>query len=127
MSGISSSDVVGMRLNFGGMRDAVEQMKCVAVPIGCGREITQMDLLHWDPVSLKEYSQSGWCRDCQDKVFNDPEDPKPLKCTHEGACEENGDESNCICSCGNPCCRVDVGVDMTCQSQHCRVHGGEDV
>lgn len=125
MSLIKPADVVGMRLNLNGSADAVKQMRCVNEPIGCGRMITQMEYMHWDPLTCKEYSQSGWCRDCQDKVFNDPEDPKPLKCTHEGDCEENGDESNCICSCNNPCCIVDIGVgNIDCGSQHCRVHGG---
>lgn len=133
------ADVVGMRLNLHGGRDAVEQLKCIAPPIGCGRTITQLDYLGWDGLTLKEYTQSGWCKECQDKVFKDPEEDEECDGTlHPNASCEEYDAfrrpehpmcSGSRCSCDNPCCTADVieGYPaITCGSQHCRVHGGEE-
>lgn len=66
---IAPAGVVGMKQNIGGMRDAVEQLKCVGAPVGCGKQITPEEIADWDPLTQKEYSQSGWCSDCQDLVF----------------------------------------------------------
>jgi hypothetical protein len=100
-----------MKQNIGGMRDAVRERRCVAEPIGCGRQLSPQEIASWDYLTAKEYTQSGWCKTCQDKVFKDPDEVE--ECTHEGTCEEWSDaansmegpfpEGNCICSCDNPC------------------------
>lgn len=43
---------------------------CVAPPIGCGKPIKQFE----DELSLREYKISGWCQDCQNVAFADPEE-----------------------------------------------------
>ena len=99
------ADVVGMRQNYGGMRTALEQLKCVDTPIGCGRDLILTQINSWDGPSQQEYKQSALCKSCQDKYFIDPEEGPQ-------------------CSCDHPCCEADTGVGVvTCGSQHCQVHG----
>jgi hypothetical protein len=99
--------VVGMKENILGMRDAVKALKCSV----CPRQITELEYLHWDPLTKTEYAQSGMCATCQDSIFDDKSSEfDPTKCT-----------------CGQPCCEADVGVGIiNCGSQHCPVHGGKD-
>jgi hypothetical protein len=142
---IEPADVVANRIDLFGGRSAIESRHCTPKPIGCGRQLSEQEIRSWDPLSQKEYTQSGWCRNCQDKFFNqDAETFSPDReleaCTHEGKCEDfrdlaaqghkiYGQDGECICTCDNPCCEVDVGGDdvgawiLTCESQHCRVHG----
>jgi hypothetical protein len=98
------ADVVGMRENVLGMRDALKALKCTV----CSRQITELEYLHWDPLTKTEYAQSGMCNTCQDSIFDDKSysiDPN-------------------TCTCNSPCCEADVGVGIiTCGSQHCPKHG----
>lgn len=122
------ADVVGNRMNLVGVRDSILTLHCVREPVGCGRQISVEELHSWPMLDQKEYSMSGWCKQCQDKVFKDPDEDEPDECEHEGKCEDLGDdfEGFCLCTCNNPCCEVDVGVGiLTCGSTHCRVHGSE--
>jgi hypothetical protein len=48
-------------------RHYIREGKCVPVPIGCGGEATEFK----DDVSRREYTLSGLCQSCQDKVFAD--------------------------------------------------------
>lgn len=127
MTNVVPADLIGMRMNLAGMSDAVKALKCVGPPIGCGQQLTPEQLQSWDDLSLKEYSMSGWCKPCQDKVFKDPDEDD--ECTHEGDCsvfvfDPDKEDQLCICTCANPCCEVDVGVGvLTCAEKHCRVHG----
>lgn len=135
---IQPADVVGMRLNMNGGRDAVQNMQCVKPPLGCGRDISFEEFERWDGLTQKEYTMSGWCTTCQDKVYKDPDAVE--ECTHEGTCEEWSaamdlamldpnvevpyPDGVCACTCDNPCCEADIGVGViNCGSQHCRVHG----
>jgi hypothetical protein len=129
------ADVVGMRMNMGGMRDSVLTLHCVPEPVGCGRAIPVEEINSWPAIDQKEYSMSGFCGggegSCQDRVFAEPEeDDEPDECTHEGKCEDLGDdfEGFCLCTCNSPCCEADVEVGIiTCGSSHCRVHKYEVV
>lgn len=71
---IEPSQNVGMDLNFGGMRDAVLEHKCIAPPMGCGRVLSDVELTSYDTLTFREYRQSGWCAECQAVVFAPPED-----------------------------------------------------
>lgn len=50
-------------------------------------------------------------------------------CGHEGCsdCADLPAQTDPICTCGTPCCEVDVGVGIiTCGSKHCPAHGEEE-
>ena len=80
-----------------------------------------------------EYARMGLplcsqCCVCSDR------DPAVHIAADEGECDDCGHEAceEClmapgqqgICTCGSPCCEVDIGVGvMTCTSQHCPSHG----
>lgn len=83
-----------------GVIEAVTNMTCVADPIGCGRVIGQVEFLAWDALSRHEFSLSGWCLQCQDKIFKDP-----------------NEEDECICEYVD----VGVGVDMKHENPSCPV------
>ena len=53
---------------YRGVHIAVDE--CVPEPIGCGGPATEFE----DEVSRKEYSISGLCQKCQNKVFGDEEE-----------------------------------------------------
>jgi hypothetical protein len=101
---IIPAEVVGMKQNVLGMCDAVKSLKCAV----CSRQITDLEYLHWDPLTKTEYAQSGMCNTCQDSIFDDKSysiDPN-------------------TCTCNSPCCEADVGVGIiTCGEQHCPKHG----
>lgn len=46
-------------------RQTIRQNVCVSKPIGCGKPITGFK----DKISEKEYTISGLCQECQDKIF----------------------------------------------------------
>lgn len=48
-----------------GRSTAIRADKCLAPPIGCGKEATGFR----DRLSVKEYIISGLCQECQDEVF----------------------------------------------------------
>ena len=48
-----------------GREGAIREDLCVRPPIGCGKPITEFR----DSLSMKEYTISGLCQECQDKVF----------------------------------------------------------
>lgn len=58
-------------------RETITALKCVPVPIGCGKELkdtafaqsTGGDGLFRDRTSRDEFRISGMCQDCQDSVF----------------------------------------------------------
>ena len=50
-------------------RESIKANQCIPAPMGCGREIPQSELQEWDALTLKEFTISGWCRTCQDKIF----------------------------------------------------------
>lgn len=43
--------------------------KCAPKPIGCGAQLTGTAADFRDDLSIKEYSISGLCQKCQDRVF----------------------------------------------------------
>jgi hypothetical protein len=55
--------------NFG-RSTAIRGGKCVPAPVGCGGDATKFR----DALSAREYSISGLCQACQDKVFGSGED-----------------------------------------------------
>ena len=55
-------------LGFGEEMKMVENRQC---PI-CGKRININDFV--DELSLKEFTISGMCQECQDKIFNESED-----------------------------------------------------
>jgi len=46
-------------------RDSIQQNVCLPAPIGCGKPATEFK----DTISEKEFTISGFCQTCQDKVF----------------------------------------------------------
>lgn len=50
--------------NFG-RTTAITSNRCVPVPVGCGGSATEFR----DALSAKEYTISGLCQKCQDKIF----------------------------------------------------------
>lgn len=53
---------------MGGRTTAIKANRCVAAPIGCGREIDFVTE-EWDRGSIKEYEISGLCLQCQKRIF----------------------------------------------------------
>lgn len=49
---------------------AIRTRLCIPEPIGCGRPVGKFR----DQLSAREYDISGLCQECQDKVFQPPED-----------------------------------------------------
>ena len=55
-----------LKLAFGVDRvSSIEHDVCVAKPIGCGGPATEFR----DALSTKEYTISGLCQKCQDRIF----------------------------------------------------------
>jgi hypothetical protein len=52
-----------------GRTTAITHSRCVNAPIGCGNDINGFR----DAISAKEYTISGLCQACQDKIFGDGE------------------------------------------------------
>jgi hypothetical protein len=50
--------------NFG-RTTAINSDRCIPKPIGCGEPVGEFR----DEVSRREYSISGLCQKCQDKIF----------------------------------------------------------
>ena len=48
--------------------DAVAERRCLRPPIGCGRELDPATYLFRDRASVKEWTITGLCQDCQDTV-----------------------------------------------------------
>ena len=51
--------------NMSGRSTAIKGDKCVPPPFGCGGDATKFR----DPLSQKEYTISGLCQICQNKVW----------------------------------------------------------
>lgn len=90
--------------NMAGREDSIRSLQCISpLANGCGRQITTQEILAWDDLTIKEYRQSGWCLDCQNRIFNDTED----------------------CSCE----WIDVGLEVMMPHPHnemCTEHGDPD-
>ncbi len=54
---------------FGGRSTAIKNNRCVDKPIGCGRDVYP-DKENWDRETMKEYTISGLCPQCQRRVFD---------------------------------------------------------
>jgi hypothetical protein len=52
-----------------GRTTAIESLKCVRKPVGCGRAIDPGEIEVWDAVTRREYTISDLCKTCQDEVF----------------------------------------------------------
>jgi hypothetical protein len=50
--------------------EAITTRTCVKAPLGCGKPITGFK----DSLSAREYQISGFCQECQDKVFGADDD-----------------------------------------------------
>lgn len=48
--------------------ETIRSNRCIPAPIGCGREINPETEFR-DEISRREYTISGMCQKCQDKVF----------------------------------------------------------
>lgn len=46
---------------------ALEEQRCVAPPMGCGKPLTTFR----DPLSKREYEITRLCQECQDKFFTE--------------------------------------------------------
>lgn len=55
--------------NFG-RTTAINENKCIPKPIGCGNVVGSFR----DKLSEKEYTISGLCQNCQDKIFGTDEE-----------------------------------------------------
>lgn len=53
-----------------GRTTAIEAMRCIDVPFGCGQEVGNFR----DEISLREYRISGLCQTCQDSIFSKEEE-----------------------------------------------------
>jgi len=49
-------------------QETIRNNQCVPAPIGCGRQIDP-EIEFVDEISRKEFTISGLCQDCQNKVF----------------------------------------------------------
>lgn len=54
--------------DISGRTTAIRADKCVKVPIGCGGPATKFR----DDLSKREYTISGLCQKCQDRIFGGP-------------------------------------------------------
>ena len=52
---------------FAGRSSSIKGDTCLKPPIGCGKPVTPESFR--DDISRREYSISGLCQECQDKVF----------------------------------------------------------
>lgn len=50
-------------------RESIKANVCIPAPMGCGREIPASEIETWDALTQKEYTISGWCKTCQDKIY----------------------------------------------------------
>jgi len=50
--------------------EAITGNRCLKPPIGCGGPAIEFS----DAISSREYTISGLCQKCQDKIFNSPEE-----------------------------------------------------
>lgn len=60
-----SPQIAKLLNQLGGRDAAIQADRCVNPPIGCGGDATEFR----DKLSYKEYTISGLCQNCQDKVF----------------------------------------------------------
>ena len=51
--------------NFSNRREAIVGDRCINPPMGCGGPA----IIFRDPRSMKEYTITGFCQTCQDKIF----------------------------------------------------------
>ena len=51
--------------NISGRSGAITSNVCVRPPIGCGKPISKFK----DELSAREYTISGLCQECQDKIW----------------------------------------------------------
>lgn len=87
-----------------GRSTAHEQLRCIPPDIGCGRQIGRTELETWPQINFNEYKVSGWCKECQDRIFRDPEEeqaaglpagwtPEPKEASPVSLVDENGRRS----------------------------------
>jgi hypothetical protein len=60
-----SPEITDLLETLSGRSTSIGATKCIDPPLGCGQPITGFK----DALSSKEYSISGFCQACQDKVF----------------------------------------------------------
>lgn len=67
-----SPEINGMLKEIFGFdrEETILSNKCVPPPCGCGKDINP-ETEFSDELSRKEYTISGFCQACQDKVFGD--------------------------------------------------------
>jgi len=56
---------------FSGRSTAVELLKCVDKPVGCGQEYYLDVVNRWSPMTIREYRISGLCKSCQEEFFGE--------------------------------------------------------
>jgi hypothetical protein len=61
-----SKEIEGLLEDAFGRTTAIKGNRCIPAPIGCGKAVGPFR----DRLSLKEYTISGLCQECQDKVFD---------------------------------------------------------
>lgn len=59
----------------GNRREAIRGNRCIDAPMGCGKKAERFDSV----LSAKEFTISGLCQQCQNKVFVDTEEEEELK------------------------------------------------
>ena len=62
--------IEGLLEQMAGRTTAIEGDRCVRPPIGCGGPATDFR----DRLSRQEYRISGLCQQCQDTVFEEPDE-----------------------------------------------------
>lgn len=60
-----SPEIAQLLEGFSGRTTAIEADKCINPPIGCGQAAIEFGNYN----SWKEYTISGLCQECQDKMF----------------------------------------------------------
>jgi hypothetical protein len=58
--------------------ESLKALKCAAVPIGCGREISATEFAAMDHLTRKEYGMSALCPSCQDEFFDQDDEDDPM-------------------------------------------------
>lgn len=57
-------------LSGGNREECIRNNVCIPSPIGCGKKVNPADM---SEMEIREYQISGMCRNCQNEIFETPE------------------------------------------------------
>ena len=62
---VKTPELEALLENLSGRSTAITADVCLSAPLGCGKPVGEFR----DECSKREYTISGFCQECQDKVF----------------------------------------------------------